>query len=149
MLDCNGANTTASAAVLNCHKHLHCKVNVFWCSQEQERSDNALPTRIPFGGEVGCHSRSQEKLEVMKKRLPDLHLCHRDSTSIWKEWLTSADAVIACGAAGIPLLSTAELASLKKCRVLIDLNAVPPLGLSNVQSQIRDKKGTASSVMVP
>lgn len=136
MLDCNGANTTASAAVLNCNKHLPLQgKRVLVLAGTGAVGQRVCQLAAHLGAEVGCHSRSREKLEVMKERLPGLHLCHRDSTSLWNEWLTSTDAVIACGAAGIPLLSTPEIASMKKCKVLIDLNAVPPLGLANVQSQ--------------
>jgi saccharopine dehydrogenase-like NADP-dependent oxidoreductase len=47
--------------------------------------------------------------------------------------LDGVDAIIACGAPGVPLLSTEARTKCQSLKVAIDLSAVPPLGLEGIE----------------
>jgi methylene-tetrahydromethanopterin dehydrogenase len=57
------------------------------------------------------------------------------------ESIRKADVILACGAAGIQLLPLSVLRDYgKKCKVLGDINAVPPLGIEGLKSTHKDKE---------
>jgi hypothetical protein len=57
------------------------------------------------------------------------------------ESIRKADLVLACGAAGIQLLPLSVLRDYgEKCKVLGDINAVPPLGIEGLKSTHKDKE---------
>ena len=57
--------------------------------------------------------------------------------------ITDADVILACGAAGFQLLPLSILEKYgKKCKVLGDINAVPPLGIEGVKATHKGKEFT-------
>jgi hypothetical protein len=139
MLDSNGANTTAAAAVLSARKHL--------------ALENQTAAVLAATGSVGRRvvrllareraivrvaSRKSDRAELvckgLKKVLPEAQVkAHetRDEDSLRKT-LAGASIVIAAGAPGIELLSEPVRASCSELKVAIDLNAVPPAGIGGL-----------------
>ena len=59
------------------------------------------------------------------------------------ESIKDADVILACGAAGIELLPLSVLEKYgKKCKVLGDINAVPPLGIEGLKATHKGKEFT-------
>ncbi|MFN0199226.1 MAG: methylene-tetrahydromethanopterin dehydrogenase N-terminal domain-containing protein [Planctomycetaceae bacterium] len=150
MMDSNGSNTTAAAAVLSARKHVTL------------RGGRALvlggtgPVGIRVGqllaeegAKVILASRSLAKADEASSRLTELV---PDSSVSPLEWNASgppledcqgAEIVIACGAAGAELLTADGLRKLLALKVAIDLNAVPPAGLGGIKStdKAKDRDG--------
>lgn len=140
MIDSNGSNTTAAAAVLAAKKHL---------------ALSGLPALVLGGtGPVGhrvaqilaaqgasvkvasrTRDRAQQTANAITAAVPDARIVPvATGTEVeLQEATAGVGLIVAAGAAGIELLSEAAWKSLKDLRVLIDLNAVPPLGLGGVQ----------------
>lgn len=145
MLDANGCNTTASAAVRCVQKHVYGPghralvlggtgpvgqraalllalggFQVLLASRQKERSQAAAESvsrLAPSGASIqGVEVSSPESLETA------LHGIH---------------VVIAAGAAGVCLLPKPVWESHKSIKVLVDLNAVPPLGIEGVDAMDR------------
>jgi hypothetical protein len=92
-----------------------------------------------LGGKVFVGSRSQERAEetidelvranVERSRL--IPLVSEDEAAV-NGALIRSQAVFACGAAGIRLLTAQQLAAATSLRVAVDLNAVPPEGIEGI-----------------
>ena len=140
MLDSNGANSTAAAAVLSATKHI---------SLEGTQSLVLAATgavgqrvcRILANGKshVTVASRSLERSRECVDRLVAsgipadrfTPIASTDSASL-SNALTASQLVFGCGAAGARLLSAEQLAAAVNLRVAIDLNAVPPMGIEGI-----------------
>ncbi len=142
MMDSNGSNTTAAAAVLAAKKHL---------------SLAGLPALVLGGtGPVGhrvaqilaaqgaqvrvasrTHDRAQQTVSTIQAIFPDAQLEPVATGTAAELQVATEDVrlIVAAGAAGVELMSEAAWRSLPELCVLIDLNAVPPLGLGGVQVQ--------------
>lgn len=150
MMDANGSNTTAAAAVVAAGRHLELK----------GATATILAGTGPVGQRVarllagdGCSvrvaSRSQARAaEVCKKvagRLAtdgitkhgELKPIVIDSSDDTAGAIAGSQLIVAAGAAGIPLLSTADRQGCEGLQVAIDLNAVPPLGIEG--TEVTDK----------
>lgn len=140
MLDCNGANSTAAAAVLSAGKHV----------QLEGATALVLAATGPVGQRVSrilanekckvyVSSRTLDRSQECVDRLAGegvnagrlIAIATHDQAWFTKA-LHEADLIFACGAAGIRLLSQEQLQEAKKVRVAIDLNAVPPLGIDGL-----------------
>lgn len=139
MLDANGCNTTAAAAVVSAARH----------QSLQDSRALVLGGTGPVGRRVvqllaleGAHvtltSRSRERAsgvcQVVSQRVSDAMLTPV-SASTPKELqgvLEGAEVVIACGAAGIELIDEDRICGLESLSVAIDLNAVPPAGIGGI-----------------
>ena len=140
MMDSNGSNTTAAAAVLAAKKHLTLA---------------GLPALVLGGtGPVGhrvaqilasqgalvrvasrTHDRAAQTVAAIKTVIPNAQL-EPVATGTDAELQVATEGIrliVAAGAAGVELLSESAWRSLTELCVLIDLNAVPPLGLGGVQ----------------
>jgi hypothetical protein len=140
MLDCNGANSTAAAAVLSASKHVPLegstalvlaatgpvgqrvsrilaneKCKVYVSSRTLDRSQECVDRLVREGGD--------------SSRL--IAIATNDEAWFGKA-IKEAELVVACGAAGIRLMTEDQLATAKRLRVAIDLNAVPPLGIDGI-----------------
>lgn len=139
MVDSNGSNTTAAAAVLAAIKHVD--------------PNGAVATVLGGTGPVGCRaaqllaglgatvrvvSRSIEKANTTCQMLAALVPADRlkpFAASSPAEALAAchgAHIVIAAGAAGAKFCSVDELNAIESVRVVIDVNAVPPLGIDGI-----------------
>jgi hypothetical protein len=140
MLDCNGANSTAAAAVLSAAKHVSL--------------DGATALVLAATGPVGQRvsrilaneksrvyvssrtlERSQECVDrlVSEGTIESRLIAIATHDQAWfKKAIHESDLIIACGAAGIRLFTAEQLREAKRARVAVDLNAVPPLGIDGI-----------------
>ena len=147
LLDANGANTTAAAAVIAAARHL----------KLSDTTATVLAATGPVGQRVArllagqgatvrLASRSVERAaEVVQKlsaKLPSAKLSavqtmNADETA---QAIDGVQLVIAAGAAGIELLSKDTREAAKSLRVAIDRNAVPPVGIAGVDAGDKAKE---------
>ena len=141
MLDSNGANSTAAAAVLSASKHI-----------SLENSTSLVMAATGAVGQRVCRilanaqshvtvvSRSLERSRECIDRLVASGVsasrltaaCSTDSATL-KSALAESQLVFGCGAAGARLLDAAQLQLATELRVAIDLNAVPPMGIEGIE----------------
>jgi methylenetetrahydrofolate/methylenetetrahydromethanopterin dehydrogenase (NADP+) len=141
MLDANGCNTTASAAVVAASRHVNlpgAKAVVLGGTGPVGRrvcqllaADGAIVTltsRTLERAAFACQN-VQPKLGDQAGNLTPFAV---SSLAATEQALSAADIVISCGAAGIELANQATLHGLPSLKVAIDLNAVPPAGLGGI-----------------
>ncbi|TVQ01421.1 MAG: bifunctional NADP-dependent methylenetetrahydromethanopterin dehydrogenase/methylenetetrahydrofolate dehydrogenase [Planctomycetaceae bacterium] len=143
MLDANGCNTTAAAAVMSAAKHLDLSgaVVAVWAGTGPVGRRVAEMAALE-GAEVWLVSRTQAKAdaacEAVRERIGGIADAkvrgfQADGPESARQALAGAHVVIACGAAGVELIDAETLKSAPpSCRVAIDLNAVPPVGLGGI-----------------
>ncbi|MEM8945230.1 MAG: NAD(P)-dependent methylenetetrahydromethanopterin dehydrogenase [Planctomycetota bacterium] len=139
MLDSNGCNTTAAAAVVAARKHL-------------PFGPETIATVVGTGpvGQRAARMLVQEGVEVRvaSRKLPKAEgVCHRISQAIEGARITphatettglpgvveGTQLLVAAGPAGVELLTDAQRQSMQSLRVVVDLNAVPPLGVGGIE----------------
>ena len=144
LLDANGANTTAAAAVLAAAKHVPLASAVATVlAGTGPVGQRAARLLAQQGAEVRVASRSLDKATqtcaAIAARVPGAKLTPLKTTSAPETAaaLGGAQIAIAAGAAGIELIPADVLRNCFSLKVAIDLNAVPPLGIAGVE--IMDK----------
>ncbi|MEO9934313.1 NADP-dependent methylenetetrahydromethanopterin/methylenetetrahydrofolate dehydrogenase [Rhodopirellula bahusiensis] len=141
MLDASGCNTTAAAAVASASKH----VTLDGCTAVVLGGTGPVGRRVAQmlarqNANVLLTSRSLNRAETACKEIGEqvtsgnLEAAAPESEEDLKTLLERADVIIACGAAGVELVSRELIHGLSKLRVAIDLNAVPPAGLGGVEA---------------
>jgi hypothetical protein len=140
MVDSNGANTTAAAAVLAARRHVPLRgaiVTVLGGTGSVGRRVVRL-----LAGEAGRVRVSSRKLvhaeatcDKVSRAEPEAELTPwaADSAEAALAAVDGAQVVISCGAAGVEFLPQGALDSLSGPQVAIDLNAVPPAGIADIQ----------------
>lgn len=163
MLDPNGANTTASAAVVAAARHLPLG----------DPAAAAALTAIVLGGTgpvgervarllarkgvtVGLASRSAERAAATCRRIEAVVDRARIEPLVTAEGVhersavgatvARADLVVAAGAPGAVLLDAAGRGLAGQARVLIDLNAVPPAGIDGIVATDKARRHGAAVV---
>ena len=140
MLDSNGSNTTAAAAVRAAAKHLdlsHARALVLGGTGPVGQRVARLLAHE--GAHVRIASRQVDRAEAVcaaiRAKVPDakLQAVSASSSGDGARALEDRDLVIAAGAAGIVLLPAKLRLACKTLRVAIDLNAVPPVGIEGVE----------------
>ena len=147
MLDANGANTTAAAAVLSAARHMELK--------------GAQATVLAATGPVGMRAARLLAHEGAKVRVASRSLdratraCHQlserysaelfepvatESRSEVEAATAGSEVLLAAGAAGIELVPKGLLSTSEGLKVAIDLNAVPPVGIAGVESTAKAKE---------
>jgi|JI9StandDraft_2_1071091.scaffolds.fasta_scaffold16589_2 hypothetical protein len=150
MVDGNGSNTTAGAAVVTVHRHLDLSqstVAVLAATGPVGTIASKLLARN--AKEVRLFSRDKSKAEQVAATLaaatsgtsPSARVtCHSSAqTESLMAGLHGCHAIIACGAAGIQLLAINQWKELADLKLLIDLNAVPPAGIEGVEAFDHEK----------
>lgn len=142
LLDANGANTTAAAAVLAAARHLPLEgATATVLAGTGPVGQQAARLLAGKGANVRVASRTLAKAEAVcqaiTSRLPRAQLtpvqtASEDQTAAA---LQDASLVIAAGAAGAELLPAKVRQGAKSLKVAIDLNAVPPVGIAGLQPQ--------------
>lgn len=146
MLDANGANTTAAAAVVAARKHLDItKTRALVLAGTGPVGRRVTRILCEEGASVRVASRSADRAAAVLRESGDgvskaaaegrataLALDGSASASAFAAALDGVELVVACGAAGITLLPQSVWSAAKSVRVLIDLNAVPPAGIEGV-----------------
>jgi len=139
MLDANGCNTTAAAAVVAAARHAPlatAKAVVLGGTGPVGRRVAQL--MAADGAEVILASRSRERASVACRQLNTQPFDYpikpgqSGSTSETAALLQDQGIVIACGAAGAQLIDKATISDLSSLKVAIDLNAVPPAGIEGI-----------------
>ena len=142
LFDANGANTTAAAAVLA-------------ALESQSGSLEGVPTAVlaatgpvgervarllcRLGAKVAVASRSHDRAAALAERLRQtlgaaVTPFAASSESDLAHALKDRVVVVSAGAAGVTLLPTTVWKNLPNLKALIDLNAVPPLGIEGVEA---------------
>jgi methylenetetrahydrofolate/methylenetetrahydromethanopterin dehydrogenase (NADP+) len=142
LFDANGANTTAAAAVLA-------------ALESQGGSLEGIPTAVlaatgpvgervarllcRLGAKVAVASRSHDRAAALAERLRQtlgaaVTPFAASSESDLAHALKDRVVVVSAGAAGVTLLPTTVWKNLPNLKALIDLNAVPPLGIEGVEA---------------
>jgi hypothetical protein len=139
MLDPNGSNTTAAAAVLAAGKHVSLRgatATVLGGTGPVGRRAVLLLARE--GADVRVASRSRERADEVcrsvRSKVSDANVephATGDEASL-RRAMDGAQVVIAAGAAGVELLPEDVRHSAGALRVAIDLNAVPPAGIAGI-----------------
>ncbi|HEV3137737.1 MAG TPA: methylene-tetrahydromethanopterin dehydrogenase N-terminal domain-containing protein [Pirellulales bacterium] len=140
MLDSNGANTTAAAAVLTAAKHCPLRdAEALVLAATGPVGSRVVRLLALEGARVKSASRSLARAEAVCQSVAarcngaKLTPVEINSADQVQTAIKSAQIVIAAGAPGVELLSAAARASGKKLIVAIDLSAVPPLGLAGIE----------------
>jgi hypothetical protein len=140
MLDANGANTTAAAAVLAAARHVDLNQSrALVLAATGPVGQRAVRLLARAGATVRVASRSEERAGqvceqiagiVSDAQLSPVATADVDQTTAALE---GVHVVIAAGAAGVELLPAEARAASSTLRVAVDLNAVPPLGVGGIE----------------
>jgi hypothetical protein len=139
LLDANGANTTAAAAVQVASKHLTLAGTaalVLGCTGPVGQRVARLLAGQGAQVRVASRqlSRSTAVCETLKRRFPQANLepVATASPADLTQAIAGQTLVVAAGAAGVVLLPKPVRLACKTLKVAIDLNAVPPVGIEDV-----------------
>ncbi len=139
MLDANGANTTAAAAVLAAARHVELSQSeALVLAGTGPVGQRAVRLLARAGCKVRVASRSAERAAATCAQIQAsvagaiLTPLATGNSSETAAALAGANIVIAAGAAGIELLAAETREACSSLRVAVDLNAVPPLGIGGV-----------------
>jgi hypothetical protein len=152
LLDANGANTTAAAAVRAAARHLELsQTKALVLGGTGPVGQRVALLLAGQGAEVRLGSRqlarAQAAAESIRGRVASAKLepVAIASTNDLQQALTDRTLVVAAGAAGVVLLPKAARAACPSLKVAIDLNAVPPLGMEGVE--VADKAAQREGVV--
>lgn len=150
MMDSNGSNTTAAAAVLAARKHLNLsETSALVLGGTGPVGQRAAELLAAQGAEVRLASRTLDRAEqacrAVAAVIPSAKLipCGVGGEGALDAAWRGVQLIIAAGAAGVELLSAEKRKSISTLKVAIDLNAVPPLGLGGIKvtDQAAEKDG--------
>lgn len=141
MMDSNGSNTTAAAAVLSARKHVPLAgttaLVLGGTGPVGQRAAQLLATE---GANVRVGSRTRDKAEqtcrAIAAAVPKASLTAAATTSAGDLAAACRDVtiIIAAGAAGAELLPLDVRRAIGTLKVAIDLNAVPPAGIAGIEA---------------
>lgn len=139
MLDANGCNTTAAAAVVAASRHTDLSGTVAVVLGGTGPVGRRVAQLLASdGANVRLTSRSLERATIAARDVQRKVVADNVSPMEFRNHeqmaacLNGASIVIACGAAGIELIDEETISSLSSLEVAIDLNAVPPAGVGGV-----------------
>lgn len=140
MLDSNGSNTTAAAAVRAAVRHMDVSAgNALVLGGTGPVGQRASLLLARIGAHVRIGSRQIQRAEtvsqLIRSKIPDakVEAVATASSADGPKALEGRDLVIAAGAAGAVLLPQKIRANVESLRVAIDLNAVPPVGIEGIE----------------
>jgi hypothetical protein len=142
MLDSNGSNTTAVAAVVKIEEaigDLRGKRAVILAGTGPV-GQRAAGLLARAGGRVTITSRKPEQGEKARRSIQErfgvqVDIVGMADASHAPEVLEGAEILLNSGPAGVLMVPKAAWAGRKGLRVVVDLNAVPPLGVESVEVQ--------------
>lgn len=147
LLDANGANTTAAAAVHAAARHLDLRnVPAVVLAGTGPVGQRVALLLARQGAEVCVASRQQAKAatvcDVIRAKVPSARLepVGTGKPEELQAALAGRQLAIAAGAAGIVLLPRSARAACPGLKVAVDLNAVPPLGIEGVEAMDKGKE---------
>lgn len=140
LLDANGANTTAAAAVRAASRHLELRgTKALVLGGTGPVGQRVARLLAREGAEVRVGSRQQSRAasvcEAIRGRVSGAQVepVGNGTADELRAALQGRTLVIAAGAAGAVLLPKSMRSACPTLRVAIDLNAVPPLGVEGVE----------------
>ncbi len=140
MLDSNGANTTAAAAVRAAGRHLDLsKTKSLILGGTGPVGQRVARLLARAGGNVRLGSRQKERAEAVcaaiRTHVPgaDIQAVSVASSSDAPAAIDGRNLVVAAGAAGAVLLPKKIRLACKALKAAIDLNGVPPAGIEGVE----------------
>jgi methylenetetrahydrofolate/methylenetetrahydromethanopterin dehydrogenase (NADP+) len=146
MLDSNGCNSTAAAAVISAAQHHplpQSRCLVLGATGSVGRRVCQLLARR--GAHVTLASRSLDRAQAACKELESMGVPAGNVSPLEMiaervaKSLAQSDIVFGCGAAGAELASADAINSATNLKVAVDLNAVAPTGLGGVEIQDKAK----------
>jgi hypothetical protein len=150
MMDANGANTTAAAAVLTADKHLDLSATkALVLGGTGPVGQRVARLLAGCGTSVRLASRSLDRASAAAKQINEaiksrkVSGCNSSEVDSLAKGIDGVELVISAGAAGIELLSADMRATNSSLKLLIDLNAVPPSGIEGVDmmDKAQDRAG--------
>ncbi len=138
MSDPNGSNTTAAAAVLSAQKHFEKKEVVTILGGTGPVGSRIARLVSPLADKVRVCSRSLEKAEKVCEAIAEstgassLEPVKVSDAAEVQIAIHDCNVLFAAGAAGIEFAQAGWLETHTNIEVAIDLNAVPPVGLSGI-----------------
>ena len=140
MLDSNGANTTAAAAVRAAGRHLDLgKADSLVLGGTGPVGQRVARLLAKSGGHVRIGSRQRDRAEAVcdaiRARVPGAKVSAVavGTSADGPKALDGRDLVVAAGAPGAVLLPRKVRESSRTLKVAIDLNGVPPTGIEGVE----------------
>jgi methylenetetrahydrofolate/methylenetetrahydromethanopterin dehydrogenase (NADP+) len=140
MLDSNGSNTTAAAAVRAAGRHTdHSSAKSLVLGGTGPVGQRVARLLAKAGGHVRVGSRQKDRAEAVcaaiRGHIPgaQVEAVSVSSSTDAPYAMGERSLVVAAGAAGAVLLPRKLRASVTSIRVLIDLNGVPPAGIEGVE----------------
>ncbi len=150
MLDANGCNTTASAAVTYIRQHVELsQVRALVLGGTGPVGRRVAELLAWQGAEVTVVSRNLNKARKVCSQIQEISVppvpAELPVTNDYSALMAEKNVVVATGAAGIEFLSVDDLAGYPELKLAIDLNAVPPLGINGIAST--DKARTVGNLL--
>ena len=140
MMDSNGSNTTAAAAVLAASQHLNLsETDALVLGGTGPVGQRAAQLLSKQGVKVRVGSRNRERAKSTCEAIAasvegaTLTAFEINSESSLNEACRGVELIIAAGAAGVELMSVEQRSKISTLKVAVDLNAVPPLGLAGTE----------------
>lgn len=140
MMDANGCNTTASAAVVAAGRHVQLAGNRMVVlggtgpvGQRVARllaSEGALVTLTSRSLERAKSVAAEINLALQCELVTGDELANDDDAD---RIAAGAIALIGCGASGVELIDAKSMGKLETLKLAIDLNAVPPAGIAGIE----------------
>jgi len=147
MLDSNGSNTTAAAAVRAAGRHLDLSQSrTLVLGGTGPVGQRVARLLAKHGGHVRIGSRQKDRAEAVcqaiRAQVPGakLEAVAVGTSSDGPKVLEGRNLVVAAGAAGALLLPRKVRETARELRLAIDLNAVPPAGIEGVEVVDRGKE---------
>lgn len=151
MMDVNGANTTAAAAVLAAERHLPLSGSTFTVLAATGPVGNRIVYLLSLAGaQVRVVSRSMSRAEEACRRVrsmvPDANLTPMEASTLEEVQVALRDSngVFAAGAGKVQLVDGDTWRAMDSLQVAIDLNAVPPAGIEGIE--LNDKAEVKAGV---
>lgn len=152
MMDSNGCNTTAAAAVVAAKKHLDlATTSAVVLGGTGPVGQRVAQLLAAEGSDVTLVSRSKDRAasacEAIAAKVEGAKLTPAGASSSdeFVSLCSDTKLVVAAGAAGVCFLPEGTLQSLNELAVAIDLNAVPPTGIADIG--VSDKAKEASNTI--
>lgn len=150
MMDSNGCNTTAAAAIASAKKHLSlADISAIVLGATGPVGLRAAELLALENANVTLVSRTSERAESACKSIRSKIATARVTAAAasapadYERLCEGHHLIIAAGAAGICFLSEKAISRLQGLKMAIDLNAVPPVGIADVgpMDKAVDKSG--------
>jgi methylenetetrahydrofolate/methylenetetrahydromethanopterin dehydrogenase (NADP+) len=153
MLDSNGSNTTAVAAVVKIEEMLGdlSGKKVLILAGTGPVGQRAAGLLAKDGADVTITSRKPEQGEKARQFISARFNVHVDAVTLndpatLPDLLRDVDVLLNSGPAGVQMVPRAAWNAAKSLKIAVDLNAVPPLGIEGIE--VKDEGDKRGNVVV-